>query len=308
MNFRYLKLNLKVEQPGHYCCDDGTCIKSKYVRDGIKQCPGGDDEIHDIVNKTNPEASIDAPPFEAVKNENEEGWEIIKTKIKANITVLQIFNIDSKSNTIELSFLLDLMWYDAGVNFLYLNENVDLNYFPFNTTWTPKIKIYHLTNVYDYGDKLFVEKNASFGPILSEGMESLYGTELYSGKSHLIHLVLKRRIVALCPFENIENYPFGEERCDVGFFIEGPSNRLTEIVPIDIVTTEKTEILTHIAEFKLEKWNFIHQEDFTTGEQGLLLQMVLSRDVYSIFMVTYLPTILINFLNQAANHIPGLKF
>ena len=37
----------------------------------------------------------------------------------------------------------------------------------------------------------------------------------------------------------------------------------------------------------------------------MVVRLVLSRKFYSIFMVTYLPTILMNIVNQATNYISG---
>ena len=41
---RTLHLHLEVEQPGHFCCFDGTCIKSDNVCDGFSDCKGEEDE------------------------------------------------------------------------------------------------------------------------------------------------------------------------------------------------------------------------------------------------------------------------
>ena len=38
----------------------------------------------------------------------------------------------------------------------------------------------------------------------------------------------------ICPFRNISNYPFGEQFCYFGFFIEGVDNKLTELSPKDV--------------------------------------------------------------------------
>ena len=38
----------------------------------------------------------------------------------------------------------------------------------------------------------------------------------------------------ICSFRNISRYPFGEQFCDFGFFIEGVDNKLTELHPRDI--------------------------------------------------------------------------
>ena len=43
-NYRTLIFHKYVEQPGHYCCNDGTCFTSDLVCDGAKNCESGEDE------------------------------------------------------------------------------------------------------------------------------------------------------------------------------------------------------------------------------------------------------------------------
>ena len=52
----------------------------------------------------------------------------------------------------------------------------------------------------------------------------------------------------------------------------------------------------------VEKWT-IHSE--IDDEKIVVIGLVLSRKFFSIFMVTYLPTILMNIINQATNYITG---
>ena len=52
------------------------------------------------------------------------------------------------------------------------------------------------------------------------------------------------------------------------------------------------------------KWTIQSEIDKTLGKI-VLVKLVLSRKFRSIFMVTYLPTILMNIVNQATNYISG---
>ena len=52
----------------------------------------------------------------------------------------------------------------------------------------------------------------------------------------------------------------------------------------------------------IENWTIQSEIDETLGKI-VVVRLVLSRKFYSIFMVTYLPTILMNLVNQATNYI-----
>ena len=54
----------------------------------------------------------------------------------------------------------------------------------------------------------------------------------------------------------------------------------------------------------IENWTIQSEIDETLGKT-VVVRLVLSRKFYSIFMVTYLPTILMNIVNQATNYISG---
>ena len=43
--WRSLNLHLHLEQPGHFCCDDGTCLPSSRVCDGQQDCRDNTDEL-----------------------------------------------------------------------------------------------------------------------------------------------------------------------------------------------------------------------------------------------------------------------
>ena len=47
---------------------------------------------------------------------------------------------------------------------------------------------------------------------------------------------------------------------------------------------------------------------FKNGKKGLAVEIKLGRKLTSIFMVTYLPTIVINIINQATNYFEGTIF
>ena len=68
-------------------------------------------------------------------------------------------------------------------------------------------------------------------PKLSADIEELYPKEVYKGDECLITLVIKKRIQFSCAFENVINYPFGDQICSFSFYIQGTSNSLTNLIP-----------------------------------------------------------------------------
>ena len=47
------------------------------------------------------------------------------------------------------------------------------------------------------------------------------------------------------------------------------------------------------------------EADVDKGHKAITVRMVLTRKILNVFLVTYLPTILMNMINQATNYITG---
>ena len=113
-----------------------------------------------------------------------------------------------------------------------------------------------------------------------------------------IIILLQERMIFICSFDN-RYYPFGVKSCKISFYLDGISNILTDISPSFVKTGQDT-----FGQFVIENWRIGHKEDDTHGKM-IEISMTLRRDITSIFMVTFLPTILMNFINQASNYITG---
>ena len=53
----------------------------------------------------------------------------------------------------------------------------------------------------------------------------------------------------------------------------------------------------------MKKWIWENSTDEKTNKNVIRVSVVLTRDFYSIFLVTYLPTIFMNIINQVSNYI-----
>ena len=117
------------------------------------------------------------------------------------------------------------------------------------------------------------------------------------GSEHFLHLIIKKRTKFLCSFNEIADYPFETEECLFQVTSTGTDEQFTDF----IIDSFKAPIEASVGEYSIDKWSFEKDE----SNNILLIKMVLTRNFFGIFMVTYLPTILMNIINQASNHING---
>ena len=120
--------------------------------------------------------------------------------------------------------------------------------------------------------------------------------EVYKGSENPFNILLEKRIKFTCLFGNIKFYPFGEQVCSLRFYLQGADSNLTNIKPGEIINKGQTEF----GQYVITSWTM---EEEVSQRKNIRVSMVLSRKIRSIFMVTYLPTILMNFANQATNYI-----
>ena len=305
---RTLFLHLDVAQPGHFCCDDGTCLDwEATVGDGVPQCAGGEDEdpcpqcgLRFVTPGLG--ALPDQPNIE--RKEVDGVISIVKTQLRANLTVIEVFSISETEGTFEIYFVLQLMWKDVLAKYVNLKDDENLNFFEdLNVIWIPSIGFFHWKplEALEYGTKILIQKNIDIRPTLSAGIDSIGIQEVYFGKDHYLKFITKQRVKFLCNFDKIKYYPHGHQECSMGFYIKGHSNNMTDMIPEHLEAEENVVIGDYI----LRSWRYETDTEEATGEKRLKVTMTLVREFYGIFMVTYLPSILMNVINQASNLISG---
>ena len=101
------------------------------------------------------------------------------------------------------------------------------------------------------------------------------------------------------------------------YYISGADNILTQLNPVELVDKGQHEFGQYI----IKQWEMNSDFNPYTHKRVVKVTMVLSRKIItqtignfvkiyscrnflSIFMVVYLPTILMNMINQATNYIP----
>ena len=113
---RSLALHLDVEEPGHFCCGDGECLDSELVYDDVIDCQDrSDEEKHTFILYPDSYNKL-WPPVNFVKGRKE------IFKVFMNFTVIDIFDINEEKAYLDISFLLQMKWYDNDLTFQFLKD------------------------------------------------------------------------------------------------------------------------------------------------------------------------------------------
>ena len=244
---------------------------------------------------------IETPPIDFIGMDN-----MRLPRLNTTFTILDLFDINEGDSTFDLQFMLLIRWFDKDLKFEFLKVKAldnTLDEKLYRKFWTPKIEFENIrSEIIARSTFVFVERS---GPALLEGDEdgnNIFGVkEIYDGKENSLNLVIKKRIKFSCSFRNIKRYPFGSQTCSIRYFIVGAANNLSNLVPLQLVDKGPRDFGQYI----IESWTTRTDFDGETNEHKVVVEMILMRKLGSIVMVTYLPTILMNLINQATNYITG---
>ena len=116
--------------------------------------------------------------------------------------------------------------------------------------------------------------------------------EYYTGSENSIKYLVTKKATFTCNFKGIIDYPFGYENCSFFIFISGSNNKKTTLIhpkPLDYKGS-----LT-VGEYEINGWDI--RESFRSIS-GLEVSVTLKSELLGILLVTYVPTIMMNIINQ----------
>ena len=226
-----LMLHKNISQPGHFCCDDGSCISSDQVCDSVMNCHDNSDEracqkvlLSKNYNKDNP------PRSQALKKVTDHYF-----KIETWIEITEIINVNQELGEMSIFLKLRFMWFDDNLKFQFLGDDFKQNVLNSSTEsliWIPVTDYMYLIEKRVALRRLTIRKNTR--PSLSGDVNSLQPWEVYEGSENYLRLTTYERIKVLCSFDKISEYPFGVDDCEFDLYLNDNDNRLATFEPIHL--------------------------------------------------------------------------
>ena len=137
-------------------------------------------------------------------------------------------------------------------------------------------------------------------PELLSGLEDVSVREFYSGADHSLNLRRQSRNKFSCSFDKMKDYPFDTQNCSILLYLPVKDSERAKLVGVSLKNLENLEFIQYLVD-----WKYGSGYDARTEKDVLTVSLILSRKFMKIFMVSYLPTILMNIINQATNYIRG---
>ena len=222
------------------------------------------------------------------------------TNLNTSIDIYDIVEIDENNFKITFKFAVTIKWFEARVSYNFLKNDATKNVID-GELWIPKIKFTNSKQgKIDSTEEVFIKRQ---GNLTHNTRFELLMNENYKGDKNSVIKINTYIADFICPFDTMTLYPFDTEVCTIDFIVEGTNYYFTKIVPSQISYHGHKQI----SEYTITKWQ-LSNKIFEDGKSGIQVEMRLGRNVVSIFLTTYLPTILMNIINQATNFLDGTPF
>ena len=293
--WRQMNLQQKSKQPGRFCCRDGLCIDSKYRCDDSPNCGDYSDEMGcEMVQVPGGRYNPKNPPKAKTQD-------LEDLKVNTSIVLLNIIAIDEVASVISLMFYISFQWTDSRLTYNFLKDDIKHNTMRDvgERIWVPEVKFLVQS---DQDRSIMVDHKITLQKLgnvsISGAMDSLHANETYTGKDNPLTLTSLYKGDFVCTFAGIYAYPFDQQHCQVQFYLSGKANFHTLLFPYHITNIGPNSV----GQYDVRNWIVV---PFTSngGERGLEFSVDLERNLVSIFLVTFFPTLLMNLINQATNYI-----
>ena len=276
-----------------FTCSDGSCLGMSVRCDGKMDCEDGTDEAEckALVRSLGYNKNLVPPP--AKRGE--------KLSVSFDVKIIEIVQINEIDNEIQIKFESTRSWVDRRLtyqNMMAKGKNI-ISSSDRKTIWAPWIIFQNIAG----NDKLFktdvptvksIVLDPNFNFTIGDNT-NMHNVHLFKGSENNIQYVKERRVAWLCDFQ-MEWYPFDIQSCTMQFRIQDDS---ISFVPKSVTYKGPNELPQH----------YVHVVKMCSatieGSQGIIVEIILGRPLFSSFLTTTLPTVMLIIISQLATYFSG---
>ena len=276
-----------------FTCSDGSCVSMSVRCDGKMDCVDGTDEADckAFVKSLGYNKLLVPPPT------------VIGGKLRLNfsLNIIQIVEINEMQNYIQTKFGDTRIWFDSRLTFQNVKKNSKnlMSTSDKKSMWIPWIIFQNLAS----RDKILMTDNRDFARVIpNHGFNFTLGDttkinniHLFKGSENAIRDDKECRVEWLCDF-HMEWYPFDTQSCTMQFRSNYES---IDFLPVKATYSGPKELPQH----------YVHTINICSatieGDQGIIVEIVLGRPIFSSFLTTTLPTVMLITISQLATSFSG---
>jgi hypothetical protein len=290
-------LSLSSCNDDEYTCDDGLCVSLTKRCDRKPDCQDASDEVR--CHTVNVDATYNkflSPPMATLNS-----GELAKVQVNLSVEIFSLSSFDPIGSNFETQFLVELLWIDGRLTFDNLRtdeESNKLSPVEMSKIWTPSFVFYNtkekLKSIKDDQAKILVHNE---GEGIRSDRSSSENKMVYSGNDNPLKYSRFYNIVFKCNFD-MQWYPFDSQLCAMVIITKDGMEKFLELNPVSLKylgPKELQEYLVKNAEIKLIKGK-------------VEVQFQLGRQILSIVLTSFIPTIILNLIGHTSNYFKEFFF
>jgi hypothetical protein len=222
-----------------------------------------------------------------------EDTSFLPLEVNTTVELTNIIRIEEQTSIFSLIFLISFEWHDSRIAFNFIKKNANEVDKDVGLIWTPTAS-FRILN--DPSTSIEVNKEVHVvrqgRPQIVGGWDSIRQNESYAGRENPLQMTSEYQGDFVCTFPEIARYPFDSQRCSLDILVAGNLHLTPRFLDNGPAT---------VGLYNVNGWTMQYIA-VSEEKQCLKLTVNLGRNLASIILVTYLPTILMNLINQVTNY------